>query len=809
MGAQARADTPLAVNDLMAMESFGTASLSPDGRWAVFERQAAFEAAPRYDRYYMGGWATSELWIVDVTRTEAPVRFLSAEPPGVVQGPWSPSGRRLAVFRLRAEGWRIGVVDVDTRSVRWTDLTPDYPNEGRAVQWRDDNRLVVLTRPDGALPKPHRWGGEAQRRLTAAWERTALGAEASRTVVGSGRFAADIPSAPNNEVWEHDVRTGENRVLAVGPFIDLEVSPDGAWTALIERGESVPLEPEAPFLMNETTVRRRLTLIKMERAQVQRLGKAGDLGPNLLRWAPDSSELLVWSRRDDQTWLEGGLNRIDPKTGVLRPVKRGGLVPQVDRGFGAVMTVHADWLGETPLLFGRLPGSARDDWFALEEERVRNLTARLKRPPGQLERVSSEGVDLIADGGVWGLEGSGPLRLKSSVPGLRSARVSDILEPARLRLNDAPRRNWTPALEPGGIMVRVPASSTSTGIETDRDERPANMEVLAISETASIRRSIENGVATLWLEVGDEIRPMARLNCHLAQVAFSRPQPVVHQDATGQTLTSWLYLPTSSKEGLRLPLIVMVYPGLASTHPLSQSGRLSTVVDPQVLAGAGYAVLSPSMPRAGHTPQLADDLSQEVDRALDAVLAAHPQIDPERVAILGHSFGGYAALAIGSESLRYRSIVALAAPSDLISLWGQFEAFQRVAPEEGLNIRQAAGWVETGQGAMGAPPWAEPEAYIRHSPLFRANHIQAPVLLLHGDRDFVPIAQAEEMFSALYRQDKDARMVTYWGEGHLFFSPANIRDMYAQIFDWMERTLNREPTPVGAGEPPMSEPRPR
>lgn len=807
IGGEASADTPVSVDDLLAMEEFGAASLSPDGRWAVLERRGAFYRAPRYDRFYMSGWATSELWVVDVSRPEAPARLLPAEAPGVVQGPWSPSGRRLAVFRLRADGWRVGVVDIVDRSVRWTDLTPDYPAEGRAVQWRDDDRLVVLTRPDGAFPWPVRRGGESQRRVAAAWERMALGAETSRTVVGAGRFAADTPSGPNNTVWEHDARKGENRRLAAGRFIDLEVSPNGAWTAAIERGEDVPLDPDAPFLMNDTTERRRLTLIEMETARVQRLGEAGDVAPNLLRWSPMTGELLFWSRRDGQAWMEGGLSRIDPESAVLTPVARGDLVPQVDRGFGALMTVHADWLGDTPILFGRSPGSLRDDWFALEGSEVRNLTAPLERPPGRLDGISPDGIDLVADGGIWRLDRAGALRLKSSVPGLRTAVATDVLEPARLRLNDAPRRAWAAAVDPGGRIVRVATATEARTTATSGTARPEKLEVLAVSETASIRRSIDDGVATVWLEVGDEARPIARLNGHLDDVAFSKPQPVVHEDTAGRPRTSWLYLPARPKDGALLPLIVMVYPGMSGTYPLSRSGRLSTGVDPQVLAGAGYAVLSPAMPRTGHAPQLAEDMSREVDSAVDAALAAHPEIDPDRVAVLGHSFGGYAALAIGGVSSRYRSIVALAAPSDLVSIWGEFDAVQRATPEEGLQIRQAAGWAETGQGAMGAPPWAAPEAYVRHSPLFRANHIRAPVLLIHGERDFVPISQAEAVFSALYRQGKDARLVTYWGEGHIFFSPANIRDMYAQIFDWMERTLNSDLTPAGEGEPPKTLPR--
>ena len=76
------------------------------------------------------------------------------------------------------------------------------------------------------------------------------------------------------------------------------------------------------------------------------------------------------------------------------------------------------------------------------------------------------------------------------------------------------------------------------------------------------------------------------------------------------------------------------------------------------------------------------------------------------------------------------------------------------------------------------------------------------MLLLHGDADEVRISQSQEMFSALYRQGKDAMLVTYWGEDHVVASPANIRDFFRTILDWLAQTM-----PAAAG-PPTSAPRP-
>ncbi|WP_421933604.1 alpha/beta hydrolase family protein [Phenylobacterium sp.] len=100
---------------------------------------------------------------------------------------------------------------------------------------------------------------------------------------------------------------------------------------------------------------------------------------------------------------------------------------------------------------------------------------------------------------------------------------------------------------------------------------------------------------------------------------------------------------------------------------------------------------------------------------------------------------------------------------------------------------------------MGAPPWADPQRYLRNSNLFAADRITAPVLLIHGETDEENIAQSQELFSALYRQGKDAQMVTYRGEGHVSASPANIADFYGRIFDWLALTM---PSPSQVGAPP-------
>jgi dipeptidyl aminopeptidase/acylaminoacyl peptidase len=62
-------------------------------------------------------------------------------------------------------------------------------------------------------------------------------------------------------------------------------------------------------------------------------------------------------------------------------------------------------------------------------------------------------------------------------------------------------------------------------------------------------------------------------------------------------------------------------------------------------------------------------------------------------------------------------------------------------------------------------------------------------MLVHGDLDYVPIQQAEEFFTALYRQDKRAVFARYQGEWHTIANRVNVLDLWRRIGDWLSETM--------------------
>ena len=81
-----------------------------------------------------------------------------------------------------------------------------------------------------------------------------------------------------------------------------------------------------------------------------------------------------------------------------------------------------------------------------------------------------------------------------------------------------------------------------------------------------------------------------------------------------------------------------------------------------------------------------------------------------------------------------------------------------------------------------------PLDYVERSPLYAARRLTAPTLLIASDLDG---ARLDALFSTLYRMDRDAAMLTYYGEGHSLVSPGNLRDLHARIIDWLDRWLAR------------------
>lgn len=786
---------PYTVEDLLATEALGQVSIDPTGRWLVIEHQRPWTQAARYDYNYHTSTMLTELLAVDL---EAPGKakplFEQGLDAGYMAGPISPDGARMLVYRLRGHSFEAGIVTLATLQVRWLGITPELPVYGRAAQWRSARELMLIARPNGDLPRQLSIGWQAGERLVGHWADTAAGKVAARTRFGSGAFLDVRVRGETPRLLTIDAVTGAMRTLASGDFVDLEVSRTGRYVALITQLADVQPTAEDRVYSAYPTRRRGLTLVDLRTAKVSRPGLDGDLALGLLAWSPAADDLLVALRRPDLAWDARQLVRIEADGGKITSLAMAGLKPKLSYNGEGAHFVRADWLGGDPIVFAEPAAKGRADWYRLGAKGPVKLTAALKTPSRWPSAVGRHDLQMVADGGLWRLDALG-----------RTRRLGDARDLAPLGKVRGTRLRENPELLADLTGRPSPNNSAQTSL-------PEHSEPVAMSAQHTVILTRDpNGVRRLSIDTPDGgWLPVLEINSSLAAVTPADVVPVKHLGSDGRALTSWLYLPPGRAKDVRLPLVVVPYRGFVYPAPAArfEVGEFNAYMNIQVLVGAGYAVLTPSLPYDEASGEPAPGLADEILPVVDAALALGG-LDPERIGLFGHSFGALGVVAAAAQTTRFKTVIAHAGVHDQFTNWGVFPFHQWLVPEDGYAPVLTAGHTEQAQSNMLAPPWADPDRYLRNSNLLAADKITAPVLLLHGELDEIRVFQAQELFSALYRQGKDAMLVTYWGEGHSFASPANIRDMYQTILDWLATTLPSPGTAAPPPPPPSDGPRPR
>lgn len=289
-------------------------------------------------------------------------------------------------------------------------------------------------------------------------------------------------------------------------------------------------------------------------------------------------------------------------------------------------------------------------------------------------------------------------------------------------------------------------------------------------------------------------------NEHLSGVSVAaEPIRIEHVGFDGKKVTSWLYLPESESPDQKgeYPLVVIQYAGKEYTDQSPpKSGylgsiwdlHLSTITKMEVYVSEGYAVLLASIP-LGPVGEAGEPMMRMMPAIMSAVDSAVETgfADENRMALVGQSYGGYGALSVAVQTDRFQAIIAMSSISNLFTHYGEFPPVGRVnAAEVNKTIGAAAETIENGQARMGAPPWLDPDRYLRNSPIFEIDRVQTPLMLIHGELDSASVlSHAEEVFTALHRDAKDVLFVKYFGEQHIIEQPQNQRDMWRRVFAFL------------------------
>ena len=223
----------------------------------------------------------------------------------------------------------------------------------------------------------------------------------------------------------------------------------------------------------------------------------------------------------------------------------------------------------------------------------------------------------------------------------------------------------------------------------------------------------------------------------------------------GMELDGYVYYPPGFDPDRQYPLIVYYYGG---TSPVTRDfgGRYPK----NTWAAQGYIVYVPEPSGAtGYGQEFAarhvNDwgilTADEVIEGTRKFLAAHPFANAEAVGCIGASYGGFLTQYIITRTDLFAAAVSHAGISSISSYWG-----------EGLW-----GYAYGARALANAFPWRERDLYIEQSPLFHADKITTPLLLVHGDSDTnVPVGESDQLFTALKLLGKEVEYVQIQGQDH-------------------------------------------
>jgi dipeptidyl aminopeptidase/acylaminoacyl peptidase len=254
-----------------------------------------------------------------------------------------------------------------------------------------------------------------------------------------------------------------------------------------------------------------------------------------------------------------------------------------------------------------------------------------------------------------------------------------------------------------------------------------------------------------------------------------RVERVSATSADGTVVEGWLTLPDGASADTPAPLLLWVHGG-----PLSSWNSWSWRWNPWLMAGRGYAVLQPD-------PALSTGYGiRMIDRgwgqwggapfddlmAITDAVVARPDIDADRTAAMGGSYGGYMANWIAGHTDRFRCIVTHA------SLWA-LDQFQGTTDAPGYWAKE---W---------GIPTERPERYAQWSPHHFAGDIRTPMLVVHGDKDYrVPIGEGLRLWWDLQRAGVESAFLLYPDEGHWILKPGNARVWYETVWAWLAKYVH-------------------
>ena len=284
----------------------------------------------------------------------------------------------------------------------------------------------------------------------------------------------------------------------------------------------------------------------------------------------------------------------------------------------------------------------------------------------------------------------------------------------------------------------------------------------------------------------ENARQLSRANPQQDEYLWGTSESVAWTSTDGLPLHGILYKPENFDPNRKYPMMVYYYEKNSDNlHAHRAPAPGSSSINISFYVSRGYVVFIPDIfYRNGYPGESA--LNCLVPGVLK--ILADGYVDPERVGIQGHSWGGYQNAYLVTRTNIFAAVEAGAPVSNMTSAYGG------IRWQTGLS---RAMQYERTQSRLGGSLWEVRPRYIDNSPIFWADKIETPVLMMHNDQDgAVPWYQGIEFFVALRRLHKPVWLLNYNGEPHGLRKYQNRKDFAIRMQQFFDHYLNGAPAPV-------------
>jgi dipeptidyl aminopeptidase/acylaminoacyl peptidase len=285
-----------------------------------------------------------------------------------------------------------------------------------------------------------------------------------------------------------------------------------------------------------------------------------------------------------------------------------------------------------------------------------------------------------------------------------------------------------------------------------------------------------------------KIEKLSSLNPQQSEFRWASVELVEWKNSYGDELQGMLYIPDDLDKSIKHPMVIYYYEKYSDYlyQYFSPTPSYSTI-NKTMYPSNGYILFIPDIVyKDGHPGKSGLDC---VETGIDMLLEKYDFINEDKIGIQGQSWGGYQTAYFITQTNRFAAAMAGAPVSNMTSAYGGIRW--------GTGLSRAMQY-EDGQSRIGGTLWDSFDLYVENSPIFFADKIETPLMMMHNDDDgAVPWTQGIEMMCAMRRLQKPAWMLVYNETDHNMGRSqwGNRMDLTVRMKQFFDHYLMDQPMP--------------